>query len=47
VYSRSLQSAKTLAEKAPDASLYSDDAGEGKGFDDLLARKDVDAVIIG
>jgi hypothetical protein len=42
-----LKSAKTLAENAPDAILYSDDAGHGKGFDDLLAQKDVEALIIG
>lgn len=48
IYSRSLKSAKALAEAASDATveLYSEDAGEGKGYDDLLKREDVRGVII-
>jgi hypothetical protein len=47
VYSRSLKSAESLTEAVPDVRLYSDDSGEGKGFDGLMAQKDVDAVMIG
>ena len=49
IFSRSLKSAKDLAGIAKDASaveLYSTDAGEGKAYKDLLAREDIDAVII-
>ena len=43
VYSRSKKSAGALI---PDGSIdiYSDDSGPGKGLDDLLARKDIQAV---
>ncbi|OAL46623.1 oxidoreductase-like protein family [Pyrenochaeta sp. DS3sAY3a] len=46
VYSRSLKSAKELAEKLEDVELYSDDSGEGKTYDDLLKRDDIKAVVI-
>ncbi|KAK2753177.1 hypothetical protein FQN54_008003 [Arachnomyces sp. PD_36] len=45
IYSRSLKSAQGLAE-GTDAGLYSEDSGAGKGYDDLLARQDVVAVVI-
>ncbi|KAJ4133743.1 hypothetical protein NW768_005331 [Fusarium equiseti] len=50
IYSRSLKSAKetaalnTRAGASPD--LYSADSGFGKSFNDVLARDDIDAVII-
>ncbi|CEJ58231.1 Putative Oxidoreductase family, NAD-binding Rossmann fold protein [Penicillium brasilianum] len=47
IYSRSLKSAQTLASGTPDVDLYSDDSGTGKSYDDLLARSDIGAVIIG
>ncbi|EON69762.1 hypothetical protein W97_09025 [Coniosporium apollinis CBS 100218] len=47
IYSRSLKSAKSLAENLSNADLYSDDSGEGKSYSDLLARSDIQAVIIG
>ncbi|EPS32813.1 hypothetical protein PDE_07773 [Penicillium oxalicum 114-2] len=47
IYSRSLTSAKNLASGAPDCDLYSDDSGSGKSYEDLLARSDISAVIIG
>lgn len=46
VYSRSLKSAQSLGTNASDVDLYSEDSGSGKGLDDLLARKDISAVII-
>jgi predicted dehydrogenase len=46
IYSRSLKSAKSLAETASNVDLYSDDAGIGKSLDDLLARSDIQAVTI-
>jgi predicted dehydrogenase len=46
IYSRSLKSAKPLAETASNVDLYSDDAGSGKSLDDLLARSDIQAVTI-
>ncbi|KAL5377487.1 hypothetical protein DPSP01_009823 [Paraphaeosphaeria sporulosa] len=46
IYSRSLASAKSLASEAGDVELYSEDSGEGKGYDALLARDDVQAVVI-
>lgn len=46
IYSRSLKSAKTLAETAGHVDLYSDDAGAGKTYHDLLLRSDIQAVII-
>ncbi|EXJ84437.1 hypothetical protein A1O3_05105 [Capronia epimyces CBS 606.96] len=46
VYSRSLKSARTLEVDESKIDLYSDDAGAGKSLDDLLARTDVQAVII-
>lgn len=45
VYSRSLKSAQTLSEKLSGVELYSDDQ-EGKGFEDLLKRDDIKAVVI-
>ncbi|CAN9257116.1 unnamed protein product [Alternaria alternata] len=45
VYSRSLKSAKTLSEKLSDVELYSDDQ-DGKKFEDLLKRDDVNGVVI-
>lgn len=45
VYSRSLKSAKAL--ETPDSvDLYSDDAGAGKTYHDLLLRTDIQAVIL-
>ncbi|RAL04788.1 60S ribosomal eL32 domain-containing protein [Aspergillus ibericus CBS 121593] len=48
LYSRSLKSAETLlAEKTiTTLDVYSEDAGLGKGYADLLAREDVQAVVI-
>jgi predicted dehydrogenase len=43
IYSRSLKSAKALNVSV---DLYSDDAGAGKTYHDLLLRSDIDAVII-
>lgn len=45
VYSRSKKSAEALV---PNGSVdtYSDDSGSGKSLDDLLARKDIQAVDI-
>lgn len=47
VYSRSLASAQALASEARDVALYSEEtAGQGKGYEALLAREDVQAVVI-
>jgi len=46
VYSRSLKSAKTLASEDSQVDLYSDDSEPGKGYQDLLERADIQAVII-
>ncbi|ANB12330.1 hypothetical protein AWJ20_580 [Sugiyamaella lignohabitans] len=49
IYSRSIKSVKAVLEGATISSkvdTYSDDSGSGKGLDDLLARKDIDAVIV-
>ncbi|KIW86052.1 hypothetical protein Z517_01446 [Fonsecaea pedrosoi CBS 271.37] len=46
VYSRSLKSAKTLEVDESKVDLYSDDSGVGKSLEDLLARSDIQAVII-
>jgi glucose-fructose oxidoreductase len=46
IYSRSLNSAQSLAEGTANVDLYSEDSGAGKSFDDLLARSDIGAVII-
>ena len=46
LYSRSLKSAKALGERVPDVDLYSDDAGSGKNYADLLAGEDIKAVVI-
>jgi len=48
IYSRSIKSAKALTESAPKVDLYSDDSDPDsrRSYDDLLARSDVDAVII-
>ncbi|KAE8311170.1 hypothetical protein BDV41DRAFT_566019 [Aspergillus transmontanensis] len=46
IYSRSLTSAQTLATGVTGIDLYSEDAGPGKTYDDLLSRPDITAVII-
>ncbi|OJJ97141.1 hypothetical protein ASPACDRAFT_33290 [Aspergillus aculeatus ATCC 16872] len=46
IYSRSLQSAQNLASGVEGVDLYSEDAGTGRSYADLLAREDVQAVII-
>ncbi|KAI9694072.1 MAG: hypothetical protein M1822_003343 [Bathelium mastoideum] len=46
VYSRSLNSAQNLVVDVQNVDLYSEDAGTGKGYKDLLQRPDVQAVII-
>ncbi|KAB8260676.1 hypothetical protein BDV32DRAFT_158611 [Aspergillus pseudonomiae] len=46
IYSRSLTSAQTLATGVSGVDLYSEDAGSGKSYDDLLSRSDITAVII-
>ncbi|KAJ5677901.1 uncharacterized protein N7477_003534 [Penicillium maclennaniae] len=46
IYSRSLKSAQTLANGTSSIDLYSEDAGAGNSFDDLLSRPDIGAVII-
>jgi len=43
VYSRSKKSANALIPNGS-VDIYSDDSGSGKGLDDLLARKDIQAV---
>jgi predicted dehydrogenase len=45
VYSRSKKSASELNAGA-NVDIYSDDAGTGKEYDDLLAREDIKAVVI-
>ncbi|KAL2862721.1 uncharacterized protein BJX67DRAFT_391096 [Aspergillus lucknowensis] len=46
VYSRSLKSAQGLAAGLSGVDLYSEDSGAGKSYSDLLAREDVEAVIL-
>lgn len=46
IYSRSLNSAKSLATDDSKVDLYSGDSGSGKSYLDLLARSDIQAVII-
>ncbi|KAL4738593.1 hypothetical protein BDV11DRAFT_131115 [Aspergillus similis] len=46
IYSRSLKSAQGLAEGLEGVDLYSDDSGAGKSYQDLLARKDIGAVVL-
>ncbi|KAI9713098.1 MAG: hypothetical protein M1820_001083 [Bogoriella megaspora] len=49
IYSRSSASAAALQQTSPKTTsidIYSDDAGPGKAFTDLLKRVDIDAVII-
>ncbi|KAI9816731.1 MAG: hypothetical protein M1826_001729 [Phylliscum demangeonii] len=46
IWSRSLASAKALAQETHDVDLYSKDAGEGRSYDDLLRRTDIHALII-
>ncbi|KAJ4503950.1 hypothetical protein HRR83_007748 [Exophiala dermatitidis] len=46
VYSRSLKSARTLEVDESKVDVYSDESGAGKSLDDLLARTDIQAVII-
>lgn len=46
VYSRSRKSAQDLAGIAPGVDLYSDDSGAGHAYADLLARDDIQALII-
>lgn len=45
VYSRSLNSAKTLSENLSNIDLYSEDS-EGKTYEDLLKRDDIKAVVM-
>jgi hypothetical protein len=45
VYSRSKKSA-TEVNAGADVDIYSDDAGTGKGYDDLLARDDIKGFVI-
>lgn len=45
IYSRSLKSAQGL-EGTSDVDLYSENSGPEKGYDALLARQDVVAVVI-
>ena len=47
VYSRSRKSAQDLAGTASDVDIYSDDSGAGHDYADLLARDDIQALIIG
>ncbi|KAJ5611018.1 Oxidoreductase N-terminal [Penicillium lagena] len=49
IYSRSLKSAQDLATGTSSSAvdLYSEDSGPGKSYADLLARADIEAVIIG
>ena len=44
-YSRSLNSATKL-QAGDDVTLYSEDSGSGKSYDDLLTRDDIEAVVI-
>ncbi|KAI9859324.1 MAG: hypothetical protein M1824_003838 [Vezdaea acicularis] len=46
IYSRSLKSAQSLSEGLQGLELYSEDAGPGKGYADLLRRADILGVII-
>jgi len=46
VWSRSLKSAESVGADVKDLALYSEDSGEGKSLDDLLARTDIKAVTI-
>ncbi|KAF4157508.1 hypothetical protein CNMCM6936_005609 [Aspergillus lentulus] len=46
IYSRSLKSARDLANGTTGVDLYSEDSGPGKGYADLLAREDIAAVVI-
>lgn len=45
VFSRTLKSAKAIADTVPDVlALYSEDSD--KGYDELLKRSDIDAIIM-
>ncbi|KAL9089413.1 MAG: hypothetical protein Q9165_005734 [Trypethelium subeluteriae] len=46
IYSRSLSSARSLVSDIPNLDLYSNDAGTGRTYQDLLGRPDVEAVVI-
>ncbi len=46
IYSRSLKSAQSVSNDTSSIDLYSDDSASGKGYADLLARPDIQAVII-
>lgn len=47
IYSRSKASAVAVIEdKLQDEHIYSEDQGAGRGYEDLLARKDIVAVLI-
>ncbi|KAL9080744.1 MAG: hypothetical protein Q9157_000531 [Trypethelium eluteriae] len=46
IYSRSLSSARNLGSDISSLDLYSNDAGAGRTYQDLLERTDVEAVII-
>ncbi|KAH7063593.1 hypothetical protein B0J12DRAFT_562990 [Macrophomina phaseolina] len=46
LYSRSLKTAQDLGSDLSGVDLYSEDAGDGKTYSDLLARSDIQGVII-
>ncbi len=46
IYSRLLSSAQSLETDDSKVDLYSGDFGSGKSYSDLLARSDIQAVII-
>jgi len=46
VYSRSMTSARSLAENLAEVTVYSDDSAQGRKFEDLLQRDDVSGVVI-
>lgn len=46
IYSRSSKSASSLVAHTSGVGIYSEDSGPGKGYQDLLARSDIHAVII-
>ena len=46
IYSRSLASATAVSQSLSNVDAYADDAGDGRSLSDLLARSDVQAVII-
>jgi hypothetical protein len=48
IYSRSKKSADAVikGKNIEDTSIYSEDQGSGRGYEALLARNDVEAVLI-